>query len=340
MLWKKRRAGNQASSEQQLQAAAASAAAADKPVIYMGVTRYERVTSLLMSLIITIGIVTVALGAIWATNRTWIVRHAPTKVEVLEIIEDVAGGGSPDGELNESLDVPGPEREDMDASEAFTPEDVVADFPELEQTITDVVRAVDGAMAVTNELAVFSDSRSSSLAVGHRGTGRKRALGFGPGEGGGVKRHLRWEIIFPSGQTEQEYARQLDYFGVELGAIVGNQLHLVSKLTASRPIVRMRSGGAGEDRLYFSWRGGGRRQADMNLLRRAGVPLTANAVVLQFYPFETEQLLARMELNYAKEHGVTDMRLVRKTRFQVVSKGEGYTFEIVKQQYFRQAGRG
>jgi len=338
MLWKKKKRVEQAEASRAEQPA--QPGAADKPVIYMGVTRYERVTSFLMSLIITIGIVTVALGAIWATNRTWIVRHAPTKVEVLEVIEDVPGGGSPDGELNESLDVPGPERDDVDAAEAFSPEDVISDFPELEQTVKDVVQAVDGAMAVTEQLAVFNDTRRSSLAVGHRGTGRKRALGFGPGEGGGVKRHLRWEIIFPSGQTEQEYAKQLDYFGVELGAIVGNKLYLVSKLSSRRPSVRVRNGGAGEDRLYFSWRGGGRRQADMNLLRRAGVPLTANAVVLQFYPFETEQLLARIELKYAKEHGINDMRLVRKTRFQVVRKGDGYTFEIVKQQYFRQAKRG
>jgi hypothetical protein len=73
----------------------------------------------------------------------------------------------------------------------------------------------------------------------------------------------------------------------------------------------------------------------LNLLAKAGVPLGGNVIVLQFYPFETEQLLARIErdhLQKAKQH--TDLRVIRKTKFSVVRKGGGYEFQITKQEYF------
>ena len=64
------------------------------------------------------------------------------------------------------------------------------------------------------------------------------------------------------------------------------------------------------------------------------MPLSGNVVVLQFYPFETEQLLARLERDYLQNaKGHTDMRVVRKTKFSVVKKGGGYEFLITKQEY-------
>ena len=312
------------------------AAALKSREIVTGVTRYERITSFLMSIIITLGLVTVALGAIWAANRTWIVRTAPARIaEVVGIIEDVEGGGDEYGVLDESLEKPGATSRIFEASDAYEPDEIVADFPELERTMSAILTAVSSAMAASDQLLLEDDSGTSLLPIGSAGKGPERNLGKGPGDGGGVKRQERWEIRFPSGQTVQEYAEQLDYFGVELGAITGSRLYTVSHLAARRPQVRQSSGGPGERRLYFSWRSGYRKQVDLSLLRKAGVPLSDDVVVLQFYPFETERQLARLELDYARQRGVNDLRAIRKTRFEVLEEGGGYRFEISKQDLLR-----
>jgi hypothetical protein len=252
---------------------------------------------------------------------------------VIEVIDDVDGGGTEDGELGSSLFAPGPEAPDV--STAVNQDDVVSDTPQVEQTLTAVLKEVGAAMEISDQLMMGTDIGSSALVGGNpKGKGTKRNLGKGPGDGGGVKRQERWEIIFGEGQTEDEYARQLDYFRVELGAISDRKMYMVSNMARPKPDVKVSPGGPDEKRLYFSWRSGGRRQVDLNLLAKAGVPLVGNVIVLQFYPFETEQLLARLERDYLKrmkDH--TDMRVVRKTRFAVVRKGGGYEFEITRQEY-------
>jgi hypothetical protein len=299
-----------------------------------GVTRYDRVTSLLMSLILTISIVAAALGTIWASNRTWIVKRKPAKVEVLEVIDDVLGGGAEDGVLGESLYQPGPDAP-MEVSSATNPDEVIADAPLLEERVSEILSAVGTALDNADQLLMVNEIGSSALPVGSRGTGTRRNLGTGPGDGGGVKRHERWEIVFEPGQTELEYARQLDYFGVELGTIVDRKLYLVSRLSSPRPTVRV-SPGADEKRLYFSWRAGSRRQIDVNLLRKAPeFPSAEVTVVLQFYPFETEQKLQHLERNYLEANkGTRDLRIIRKSKFAVKRVGGGYDFEITKQEYF------
>ena len=41
-------------------------------------------------------------------------------------------------------------------------------------------------------------------------------------------REKAWIIIYPPGQTLEDYARQLDFFKVELGAIVNNSMQVAS----------------------------------------------------------------------------------------------------------------
>jgi hypothetical protein len=300
----------------------------------LGVTRYDRVVSVLLTCILVFGLLTSAFGAIWFSNQEWIAHRPPPRLDVIDIIEDVEGGGTEEGELGSSLYAPGPEAPDV--STAVNPDDVVSDTPAVEQTMTAVLNAVGAAMEISDQLMMGTDLGSSALPGGNpKGTGTKRNLGKGPGDGGGVKRQERWEIIFDAGQTEEEYARQLDYFRVELGAISDRKMYMVSNMSRAKPDLKVSSGGPDEKRLYFSWRSGGRRQVDLNLLGKAGVPLVGNVIVLQFYPFETEQLLARLERDYlknAKNH--VELRVVRKTKFSVVRKAGGYEFQIIRQEYF------
>jgi hypothetical protein len=304
----------------------------------LGVTRFDRVFSFLLTCILIFGLVASAFGAIWVTTRQWIVHTPVANIEVVEVIEDVEGGGAEDGELGSSLYAPGPESTEVTLAVDIQ-DTVMADNPI--ETIKDVINAVGSVVSDPEQLAMAADVGVPSMLPGGnpKGTGTKRNLGKGPGDGGGVKRNERWEISFESGQTELEYARQLDYFKIEIGAIVGGKISYVTQLSAARPNVRMAAGGAEDKRLYFSWRTGGRRQIDLNLLQKAGVAAPGNAIVLQFYPFETEQYLARMERDYLeKAKGTKDLRIVRKTKFQVVRdrNGKPYDFEITKQEYFGQ----
>ncbi len=304
------------------------------PEPVLGVTTYDRVISILLTFIMIGFIFTAAFGAIWASRQQWIVRRPPPQIEVVEVIEDVEGGGAEDGVLGESLYSPGPESPDV--STAVQPDDVISDSPAVEQQMTAVLSAVGAAAEISDQLMMGTDIGSSAMPGGSKGKGRFRNLGKGPGDGGGVKRAERWEIVFDSGQTELEYARQLDFFRVELGAIVDKKIYYASNLAAARPVVKVAAGGPDDKRLYFSWRGGGRRQSDINLLTKATVPLAGSVIVLQFYPHETEQRLALLERNKLEEvKKIRDLRVVRKTKFNVIKKAGGaYDFEVARQEYF------
>src|SRR5439155_7628669 len=101
---------------------------------------------------------------------------------------------------------------------------------------------LDAAMPTGGSVA--SGRRASKIGTGGPG------LGFGPGDGG-VPREQRWSIVYNPGQTEAEYARQLDELGVELAVISGpDQLTYVSHFSSPAPTKRIGSG-RGDGRLYF-----------------------------------------------------------------------------------------
>jgi hypothetical protein len=83
-----------------------------------------------------------------------------------------------------------------------------------------------------------------------------------------------------------------------------------------------------EKRLYMTWRIGRLKEADRELLGRAGIN-AAGIPVLQFYPRETEQLLLQVEHDYDGR----DVSTIRKTRFGVRSVGSGYEFYVIEQTY-------
>lgn len=310
----------------------------------LGVTVYERVTSFLLTWIF-IGLLVVApFGALWFSNQKWqwFTPKPPPKIDLVDIIADVEGGGDEAGALDSSLYAPGPDGPDV--STAATSDDVISDAPSVENTVTAVLSAMGAAVEISDTLMVGTDIGSSALPSGNtKGKGNRRNLGKGPGDGGGVKRQDRWEITFDQGQTEKEYARQLDFFGVELGAIVGGKMYLVSNLSADKPIMRELTATGQEKRLYFSWRGGSRRQVDVSLLGKAGVPVGGNIIVLQLYPDRTEQLLAHLERDEAQrsgkalKEGKLRMEVVRKTKFAVEKQSTGYRFQITKIDYFGDA---
>ena len=114
------------------------------------------------------------------------------------------------------------------------------------------------------------------------------------------------------------------------GAIVAGRLSYVSKFSAPRPSVRSVAGGGGETRLYMTWQGGGRKEADLQLFRKAGVEV-GQGVIFQFYPKPAEDTLARLEFEYKKRRAEE----IRRTYFEVTPKDGGYVFQVIRQTYLK-----
>jgi hypothetical protein len=309
--------------------AAPAAGRAFAPVV-RGESLHDQVTSILMAVVIGAMLVVGWLLLIYATNQAYASR-VTAPLQIIDVYG--GGGGSPEGTegATEKVDVPGA----AVAAQASNNEEEAADFeePSVQETPAAMLDAVaqvgenlaevDLGAAMPRGGAVASGRRASKLGTGGPG------LGFGPGDGG-VAREQRWSIVYNPGQTLEQYARQLDGLGVELAVIsVDKQLTYVSHFSSPAPTLRHGTG-QGDDRLYFLWQGRGRKASDVALLKKAGIDV-GEGVVLQFYPKPVEAALAQLEVRYRGKQPSE----IRVTRFGVVSRGEGYDFEVLAQETLR-----
>ena len=115
-----------------------------------------------------------------------------------------------------------------------------------------------------------------------------------------------------------------------LALLPGGKLTYLSNLSADKPQLRTADSGAGEDRLYFTWQGGGRRMADIELFKKAGVDV-GTAPIFHFYPQQAEEQLARLEVDYRKR----STRDIRRTYYSVEPRGPSFQFVVTRQAYFR-----
>ena len=314
---------------------AATDAAAATPVVFdphvRGESLYDRVTSGLIASVTGAGLIFAWLSLIWITQQAYASRvTAP-----IEIIEVSGGGGDPNGELGstERTDIAGADAADQasnsDAEAADYEEPSVMETPEatIDEVAADTQDAMDEGfdfdVPVMNGGVVATGKRASKLGKGLPG------LGTGGGGDGGVRREDRWSVIYPPGQTLDEYAKQLDFMKVELGTTVGNVLTIGSNFSSS-PTRRI-GNPAGEGRLYFMWMGGARKGNDMELLKRAGISVAAAAPVFQFYPKDVEDTLIQLEVRYRNRQPGE----IRSTKFAVVPAGGKYGFKVLSQEPLR-----
>ncbi|MBS0261776.1 MAG: hypothetical protein JSS02_07450, partial [Planctomycetes bacterium] len=238
-------------------------AAKPVPATVIRVTRYDQVSAFLFSAIGGLCFCVFLLSFVW-----WATRAPKPKEPVqVELVEEEAGGvedGSPDETLR--VDSPDPPSQDAVAG------DVSSDQQDIQESLQQVVSEVPGAVDVTVQRPLDLGVRNAAKPGSADGTGR-RALGSGPGKGGGFPREQRWMVRFADQSNIAEYTKQLDYFGIEFGAVVKGKLMYVSKLSEARPTVRTANSGADEKRLYMTWQGGGRKQADLQIFRKAGIEI-------------------------------------------------------------------
>jgi len=311
-------------------AAPAGGGVAFDPRVF-GESPYDRVTSMLMAVVVGAAAAVGWLALIYKTNQEYSSR-VTAPLQIIEVYG--GGGGSPDGTpgSTEKIDVPGA---DAAAQASNNAEEMPGDFeePAVQSTPAAMVDAVAEAGAdlaavdpdapLSGGGAVASGKRASKIGTGGPG------LGFGPGDGG-VPSAQRWSIVYNPGQTADEYARQLDALGVELAVVSGkDRLTYVSRF--SNPVPATRYGnGQGDDRLYFLWQGRGRKSSDIALLKKAGIDV-GEGVFMQFYPKAVEAQLAQLEVRYRGRQPSE----IRFTRFSVVPKGNGYGFSVLAQEPLR-----
>src|SRR5579872_5737338 len=209
-----------------------SPAAVRPPVIR--VSRYEEVSSFLFAVIGGLVLAVVLLVGLWYSTRVSKTRE-PVAVELFE-----DSGGSEDGSPGETLRVDSPEPPSPDAASG----DVASDEQDVQESLDQVVALADNAVVEVQrpfDLGVRNAAKPGSA----EGTGR-RALGSGSGTGGGFSREQRWLVRFADQSNLEEYTRQLDFFGIEFGAVVDGKMIYLSKLSSPRPAQRTSASGADE----------------------------------------------------------------------------------------------
>jgi len=285
--------------------------------------RYDRTTAALTSLVVVIAVPVVWLAAVWLTNQVW-AKVVPRKIEIVDV--EGTGGGDPLGKVGERQRIQGegpavenPADVEEESLEEFQSEEVP------EQVLMDIADVA----ADLAEPELQKETMETGVRGHREGTGEERGFGNGPGDGA-LPRHLRWELVYDRQQTLDEYARQLDFFRIELGAIHGsNRISYVSSLAAAAPNRKVETGG-NDPRLYMIWRGGDRRRADLALLRKAGVSEGDVKIALQFIPPDVEQQMAVLERDFANRPA----EMIRQTRFGIRPAGDGYEMFVIDQQYF------
>jgi hypothetical protein len=282
----------------------------------LNVSLYERASSGLLAMLITIGSVVSLLLIIWLSNKIFIPTVA-VPVDLVEVSEDGEGGGDGRPTGGSQLDTPsdepvvGKDKETSDVQEEMTAVDsalvsqaVGLDDPDLE-----------------------NPTRHGSYGSGggiYGGFGDGRGLGHGPGKPG-LPRH--WEVMFAK-NTLDAYARQLDFFKIELGVLMpDNKIIYVFNLAKPKPDTRTVSNPSlNEKRYYLTWRTGEMQQADKELLAKAGVD-SQDHLILKFLPREVEMDLVVKERGF---RGV-DPKKMGKTRFGVRAVGDGFEFYVIDQ---------
>ena len=256
---------------------------------------------MIVAMLYLVGFAVFLLFMLWATTRK---SGATSQIEVT-YIDELPGG---DPAFSDGRDFEEPSIEDM--------QDLASsDSDSILQAITDVASATAAGAKVP--AGNSHEARS----------GEKRKAGRS-GDAS-VARWERWELRFTT-TSLTDYAKQLESFGIELGAVGGGRTEIdyASELVAAKPAVRT---GQTEDetRMYMSHQGGQLKAFDRQLLSRAGINTTGR-LTLQFYPRNVEGQLASLELAKA---GGRPLKDIRKTVFSVQPSGGGYRFEVSEQRF-------
>ena len=125
-------------------------------------------------------------------------------------------------------------------------------------------------------------------------------------------RSSEWEVLFEEGITADEYAKQLDYFGIELGAVAKDgKIQYAAQLSRTRP--ERRNGlKKDEKRVTIEWKRGTLEALDRKLLTKVGIN-TQGKKLAHFYSLDAQRQLARLERDFEDRPAAE----IKRTRFSV-----------------------
>ncbi len=142
-----------------------------------------------------------------------------------------------------------------------------------------------------------------------------------------------WELSFPDDISLDEYARQLDFFQIEIAAVSkNNKVEYISHVSNRKPEKHV--GWREKDpRLNIPWKSGTLHAVDRKLLLRAGIS-SRDKELTHYFPLETKNLMLQVERGYAKR----DPSELRRMRFEIrATKSGEYEFVVVEQDPPRKA---
>ena len=274
----------------------ASSSRTAAPSYRLKVSNYDRAAGLVVALLILLGAAVFLLFVVWWTSRISL-GQAAVPVQMVDL-------GTGEGPLGGGMELEGP-----------TDLEIGLDEPTLTDTLDSIALAVDARASSFEELQVGEGG-------GSRGTGHGSGPGGGDGTGSGYS--LQRELLFDS-KTLNVYARQLDFFGIELGVVMPND-RVTYVYNLAKPQPDTRSGPPDREKYYFTWLRGELQQADRTLVGRAGVN-GRGRIILKYLPREWElDLIAKEQAYGGREPGE-----IRKTVFAVRRVSDGYAFEVIDQ---------
>ena len=270
------------------------------------VNRYDVVTAALAAAMILLGLSVLCVAIFWATNRQ------PTSAAVPPpppTVSQLFVAGMP--AVAAKMDVESPETQEPSASEASPVTNLDAVLATIEST--------------TNGL-------SDSLEGDSDEDGKITGTPLGPNEKGGSTAR-NWLVQFNKGSSINQYARQLDFFQIEIAVLQQARLTYLSGVSSKNSTTREIIDGSNENRLSFSWNNGQRRTADIELFKRSGID-ASNGMIFHFYPHELEAQLETLEVEAAQAQNRTQAEILR-TYFNIVPDSNGYRFVVTRQLFKR-----
>lgn len=281
------------------------------------VSIFDRAWSWLLALLLLIGATVLVLVLVWLSNH----MHRPDIAGDVKLTDLGPGDGGGDGRPPGGTQLESPDS----SSEQIEISDQSADVDET---------LVAASETATETVALLEDSpnKKGDLGIGggkNKGNGPGNGPGHGPGAPGtpgGKGREQRWVIQFDKGNTLETYARQLDFFKIELAVLgEGDKIVYLSGFSAGVPTKR-EGPRAAEKRYFFVWQGGNLREADLEFFRRAKVS-TESGKIYFFIPREVEVMMAEREKAFQNK----TVAEIKKTRFQILPEGNGFAFKVVGQ---------
>lgn len=276
-------------------------------------SKFDAVTSLLMSLIWFLGVFVLMMFIVW-----WL-SGEPAPLILKPQIEEASGRADNAEGFERDFEPPG--------------EEEVEEL--LEPTLQDTLEAVTDAVSSVAATMTTADTNAVATNVG---TGQGDSRPPGPaGEGPDtVPRSERWQLNFNAKDIKQ-YARQLDFLEIELGAVGGSIQGVDYAFNLSKsPQTRREVNSDQEKRLYFMWTAPSPLQRfDEQLMGQAGIDLSGNRAQVRFIPPELEDVLFGLEMAYATKNGHPSVTEISKTIFECKPGGDGFVFEVTRQRYRR-----